>query len=379
MNKEQSVLLDLIKQSQFGPSEVIGFADVDMDALYKEASQQSVLGLVAPEIPEAYSNSKWYETKYRSKASYIRYCNAQDELKKVLVEAGIPFVILKGNASAISYKDPSCRTMGDIDFLVRVDFFEKAQEALKNSGYILDHVTERHTSYKKDKLTFELHNRFSHDIDLEDYFLDGLNNYVDVSVDGHEFPMLPTLANGFVLLDHFREHLKSSVGLRHVIDWMMYAYRYLNDDFWNNEFKFVADNKGLDVLAITLTRMCQIYLGLPDNITWCSGADIKTCEQLMSVVLSSGNFGQKNEQGKNVESVSTSIKSRGLLPWLQFAGEHNWKAFHKHHWLKPFCWFYQICRYIKQGFKSGRNKNQLKNDLMRSNMRYDLLRKLNIE
>lgn len=379
MNKEQSLLLELIKKSQFGSSEQICWDDVDMQVLYEEAKQQAVLGLVAYEIPEEFLNSNWQEVKYRSQASYIRYCYAQDELKRVLDDADIPFVILKGNASALNYKYPSRRTMGDIDFLTSVDCVEKAKNALITSGYIWDHNTDRHASFKKDSMSFELHNRFSHDINLEDYIIEGLKNNDKVSVDAHEFPMLPTLANGLVLLDHFREHLKFSVGLRHVIDWMMYTYRNLNDDFWNNKFKDVADEKGLDVLAISLTKMCQIYLGLPKYITWCSSADINTCEQLMSVVLNSGNFGRKNHEGYYVEKVSTNLKRKGLFPWLQFAGEHNWKAYHKHHWLKPFCWFYQIFRYIKQGFMSGRNKNQLKDDLKRSNDRYELLKKLKID
>ena len=378
MNKEQSVLLSLIKQSQFGPSEAISFTDVDMDALFNEASQQSVLGLAASEIPEEYINPKWYKARYRRKASYLIYCDDQDKLKKVLDDAAIPFVILKGNASAVNYKEPYLRMMGDIDFLVPTERFEDAQSVLKSAGYVWDHDTDRHVSFKKDKTVYEMHNRCSHDIDFEDYLVEGLNNPFIATVDGHEFPMLPKLANGLVLLDHFRAHLKSSVGLRHVIDWMMYVYRSLDDEFWYNEFVPVVKELGMDTLAITLTRMCQIYLGLPETINWCKDANESTCEHLMEVVLKSGNFGYKRRKENKVENVSLGIKREGLFPWLQRVGKHNWKAYHKHPWLKPFCWLYQICRYIKQGFKSGRNKDQLKDDLKRSNERYELLKELKI-
>ena len=92
----------------------------------------------------------------------------------------------------------------------------------------------------------------------------------------------------------------------------------------------------------------------------------------------SGNFGRKNGQGSSIEKVSTSMKRKGLFHWLQHAGEHNWKAYHKHHWLKPFCWFYQIFRYAKQGIKTGRSSKQIKGDLDRSKERYELLKNLNI-
>lgn len=378
MYKEQSVLLSLIKQSQFGPSEAISFDDVNTGALYDEAVEQSVQGIVSPEIPKEYSNRKWYQAQYRRKASYVLYCTAQDEIKKALDDAGINFVILKGNASAINYKEPYLRMMGDIDFLVPQDQYKQAKALLSSSGYIEGHDNGRHASYKKGNQVFEIHHHYSHDIDIEDYLTTGLLNPEIVSIDGHAFPILPKLANGLVLLDHFRRHLQSAIGLRHVIDWMMYVFRILDDAFWYNEFAPVVKDLGLDTLAITLTRMCQIYLGLPETITWCKDANESSCERLMNVILKSGNFGRKNLKNNNIEIVNTQIKLMGLFPWLQYAGKHNWKAYQKHHWLKPFCWLYQICRYIKQIFKSGRNKNQLKEDLERSNERYELLKELGI-
>lgn len=379
MNKEQSVLLSLVKQSQFGPSEAISFDDVDLDSLYKEALQQSVLGLIASEIPSDIITVKLQEAQVWAQTCHIRYCLAQDALKKILDNAGIPFVILKGNASAISYKVPFKRTMGDIDFIVPLDRFDEAVAVLKSADYIFDHETERHISFKKDDTNFELHKRFSHEVNIEDYILSGLNNPDSVNIDGHDFLMLPKLANGLVLLDHFRGHLKVSVGLRHVVDWMMFVYRNLDDDFWNSKFSSVAKEKGMDTLAITVTRMCQIYLGLPETITWCSGADESACSELIEIILVSGNFGRKHGKGRSVESVSTHIKIHGLFPWLQRTGEQKWEAYKKHHWLKPFCWLYISFRCAKEGFTSGRNRKQLKDDLKRSNNRYELLKKLGID
>lgn len=47
-------------------------------------------------------------------------------------------------------------------------------------------------------------------------------------------------------------------------------------------------------------------------------------------------------------------------------------------WLKPFCWIYQGFRYAKQGIKSGRNREQLKNDLKRSKERVEVLKRIGI-
>ena len=378
MNKEEKLLLQLIKKSQFYSQETVDFSDVDMDALYKEALDQSVLGLIAPVIPSKYVDRKWTDAVYKHKSSYILYYNAQDDLKRLFNDANIPFVIIKGGASAINYTDPSIRTMGDIDFLVPQNLFDRSKSVMKNAGYIWDHDTDRHVAYKKDKQSFELHNKFSRNETIERFITEGIYACDNVAIEGFVFPVLPKIANGLVILDHMRGHVNSAIGLRHIIDWMMYVYKNIDDDFWNNEFKAVTEECGLTTLAITATRMCQLYLGLPENVSWCKNADISTCELFMEIVLSSGNFGCKNKAGKNIETVSVSIKKRGLFHWLQYAGEINWYAYQKCHCLKPFCWIYQICRYIKYGIKSGRNKKQIREDLERGKARYQLLNRLDI-
>ena len=167
MNKEEKLLLQLIKKSQFYSQETVDFSDADMDALYKEALDQSVLGLIAPEIPSKYVDRKWTDAVYKHKSSYILYYNAQDDLKRLFNDANIPFVIINGGASAINYTDPSIRTMGDIDFLVPQNLFDRSKSVMKNAGYIWDHDTDRHVAYKKDKQSFELHNKFSRNETIE--------------------------------------------------------------------------------------------------------------------------------------------------------------------------------------------------------------------
>lgn len=381
MNIEEQTLLSLIKKSQFGIEDNINWDSVDLDALYNEASVQSVLGLISSLLPLEYSNPKWIEAQYRQKSSYIRYCHSQDELKNVLDSAGIPFVILKGNASAISYSDPTLRMMGDIDFLVPQDLYFKSKSILVAAGYIEDDDNGRHCPFRKNGTEFEVHHHFSHfeEIDIERFVIDGLYSRVIVSIEGHDFPMLPKLANGLVLLDHFRRHLESAVGLRQVIDWMMYVYRNLDDEFWYSQFRSVVEDKGMYILAITVTRMCQMYLGLPETISWCKDADPVICARLLNLIINSGNFGRKNGKGHSAETISNNIKRDGLFNWLQYAGEYNWIAYHNHRWLKPFCWFYQIFRYSKQVFSIGRNKKQFKSDLDRSKERYELLKMLGIK
>lgn len=373
------MLLDLIRKSQFSNCDFDSCYSFDFEALYAEAKIHAVLGVIADYIPDEYKNEKLMNAFLRQKAFYIQYCNAEYELKRILDSNDIPFVIIKGNAAAISYSIPSYRTMGDIDFIVHQDKYVVTQKVLLTNGYSETHNNGRHITYIKNGFIFELHHHFSGDIDIEEYVIEGIKERTYASIEGHEFPILPPLANGLVLLDHLRRHLRSGLGLRHVLDWMMYVYHYLDDNMWNNQFHIIVKEKGMETIAIVITRMCQLYLGLPNNFNWCKSADESLCKELLDCILVSGNFGSKNQNGYYVEKVSISIKRDGLFKWLQHAGEFNWKLYHKYHWLKPFCWFYQILRYAKQGIKTGRSAKQIKGDLDRSKERMELLKKLGIE
>ncbi len=58
------------------------------------------------------------------------------KIKKVFDEKNIPFLVLKGLATAYTaYPDPAMRMSNDIDLLVRPDFFIKARQALISAGY----------------------------------------------------------------------------------------------------------------------------------------------------------------------------------------------------------------------------------------------------
>ena len=340
-----------------------------------EAQRQAIVPMIAPASIEA--------SQYT--VHYIRILYAQDELVAFFRDSGIPMVILKGAAAAVYYSEPIQRTMGDIDLIVPQSLFESAQSLMEQSGYERetvepDKLDARHIAYNKDGITFELHHHFSHEgIDVEKYVIQGLEFPVTADLSGHAFPMLPTLENGLVLLAHVAQHLRNELGLRQMIDWMMYVHAQLTDEYWETAFHAAAAECGLETLAITSTQLCRKYLGLPDPITWCDGADDKLVDDLLENLLITGNFGHAHGAGSSVETVTTNIKRTGLFRYLQQQGEHNWKAYQEHKALKPFCWAYQIGRYIHRGLCTGRSGAQLAADYKRSSSRYDLLTRLDLD
>lgn len=378
MNQTEQILLQAIQKSLWD-TDITFPEDTDWNAVLKEAEKQAVIGIVSPVVPQNVQHEWKNRTSYVT-ANFVRILHYQSELDKLLNEHRIPYAVLKGTAAAVYYPNPSLRSMGDIDFIVPNGSFEEAKDLMIQNGYQVcdDPRYSRHIDVSKDGISFEMHRFFSEmGIDIESYISDGLLVTECSSIYGCSFRMLPMTANGLVLLAHLAFHLKTGLGLRQVIDWMMFVDKELDDYFWSQSFKHAAEETSLDTIAVTFTKLCQKYLGLSDQITWCKQADDDLCDQLMESFLSSGNFGTKRGMGRKVENTVTNIKKEGFR-YLQKAGEFNWKAYHKHKWLKPFAWIYQIGRYAKQGFQTKRSSGQLKEDYERGKQRRDMLKRLKL-
>lgn len=255
------------------------------DELIKELEQQtmlSVLGTNVDQLPFSDKNQAYC-------INYIMGCFAfthelmyeQSQLVDLLQQNGIALAIFKGSAAAMNYPEPAYRTSGDVDSLVREADFQKAYELLKNNGYTLsydeDHV-DYHYTLKKENITFELHKYPAGLPDGESgknlmgILNAGLSAVDTAEIEGYQVPVLPTVANGLVLLLHIRKLLTGGLGLRQIADWMMFVDKHLDDVAWESEFKSILSRSGLDTLAKTVTRMCQIHLGLRQEITWCADA-----------------------------------------------------------------------------------------------------------
>lgn len=371
MTSPQRELLSCIRGSIWGDTRRMP----QSKEVLEEAKKQAILPLIALDGVE----SSHYT------AHYIRILYAQDNLVSLFQEAGVPMAVLKGAAAAVYYDEPMQRTMGDIDLLVPQNEFGRAQTLVENLGYRLETQESaspvgRHVVYQMDGITVEIHRRFSTEgIDIERFVQRGLSNPTEADLIGHRFPMFPPLENGLVILAHVAQHLRDGLGLRQMIDWMMYVHAHLSDENWKNSFRPVAAECGLETLAVTSTRLCKKYLGLPDPISWCDGADEQLVDDLLENLLVTGNFGHVHEAGSSVEIVSTNIKRIGLFRYLQQQGESNWKAYQTHTALKPLCWVYQICRYARLGIGTGRSRADLAADYRRSKSRYELLRRLGID
>jgi len=199
-------------------------------------------------------------------------------------------------------------------------------------------------------------------------------------LEGYYFSALPKKENGLVLMEHINSHMESGLGFRQILDWMLYVDRNVDDAFWFRELEPVLREVRLDKLAVTVTRMCQLWLGLRTDITWCAGADEDLCRQLMEYILCQGNFGRKTEHGSNLAAgvVHASRNPFALLKILQRRGCINWKAAERYPFLKPFAWLYQLVRYIRLGLSSKHPWKLLTGAISQSDSRALFLEELGV-
>lgn len=354
--------LRLIQSSLFGTDFSFDSA-CDWEAVYADLyahTVESIPGDIIGKLPIKTEHLlEWKKTCIWRIGNFYKVLQAQSELVTLLKNAEIDFVILKGTAAAIYYPKPQYRTMGDVDFIVDPDKFDEAYRILTENGFT-DTECEfaRHASFEKNGCEFEMHRYFALNggtgelSRLDILVFDGIKNAEFHEIDGLTFPVLPMLQNGLTLLQHIKHHLRKSLGLRQILDWMLYVNTCLDDGFWNNEFKKEAQNAGLELLAVNVTRMCQLYLGLDDSISWCKSADEGLCIQLFDHILNCKNMGSgRNDVVQKAFDYRGGLAKATSLSELQRYGRQNWAALKKFPFLLPFAWLYQLCHYIKSVFK----------------------------
>ena len=367
---KQEMICNLVKTVLFeqNKTKLMEISSTQWEDIYTELNEHAISGVFAEwvfkhiQLPDALFQ-KWQNQYMSQVVVYYQLQYAQEELVRLMTKHQIPMAILKGTAAAVYYPQPSARAMGDVDFLVMPDDFQRAYHLMLDNGYKLIGDEERvqhHIELYKGKFRFELHREMGGIPNTEEgkniqrLIEKGVSSSKIIRVDEYDIPVLPSLQNGLVLLTHIVKHLRGGLGLRQIMDWMLYVKQDLSDDAWYQEMQPVLANTVYEKQAKVITRMCQIYLGLShDKVTWCRDVDDNLCAKLMEYIMKQGNFGNKvkDDQGaKILEGIHNPIH---LFNTLQKRGEKHWKLQKKYPIFRPFAWIYTCCRYIQ---KTSRKK-----------------------
>lgn len=366
----EEAIKDIIKLSLWGDKRCV---TVCQDT-YEEMKAQTIATLPMPYFLSLVFSlelkREWTQYAIRQVSYNMRYRYEQERL-----DITVPYVILKGTAAAQYYPYPEYRTMGDIDIMTRREDFETALLQLLNNGYKITKEENREIALVKNGIVVELHRRFAslNDVNQAKY----LDDLIIENISPTHY--LPDHINGLVLLEHISQHLENGLGLRQVIDWMMFVDKFLSNEKWS-VFRVLARNIGLEKLAITTTRMCEIFLGLSKR-EWCSCADESLCKELFDYIMSSGNFGKKRVSD---EAISENAFAYARTPKMAFRllqqqGLINWKLTKKYRFLRPFAWIYQATRYVIKGLKRNNATTKIKTEYKAAKIRNAMFDKLGVK
>ena len=269
---------------------------------------QAVIGIVFDTLLAACiaKNSDYYRfIAYKMKMDYVFKENlkTQQELIEELIAAGYHPVIIKGYATAIYYRNPLTRTIGDIDFIVPKDeFTEVVNYLLQHNCRYRDknHMTpNHHIPLIKNNVIIEPHSEVAGiaDIKKKNYVRSLIEKSMDASnvikLEESNFLALDDISNGLIILLHARSHMNNGIGFRQLIDWVMFVEKHINDSQFDLIWKEIFEKSGLLSFAKAITSLCCRYLCLKENYSWCEGEDSHYSSQLLEYVFEQGNFGHK--------------------------------------------------------------------------------------
>ena len=363
IDNNQKLLLDLCAKSLFDKDVVLP-SEFYVQNIIDESNRQTVFSLIYSFIKRKISDDNAHKRFSQIIAKNIRVEYSHNEVHRVLSENNIPYVIIKGVASASYYKEPMLRMMGDVDVLVAPENIAKANELLNSIGFVTtDDIDgdDMHIGYnRKDGIPCELHRRINGVPNNDTGKI--INRYVaDIFEKSEEHKtsngscIVPSkFHHGLILLLHTANHLThEGVGLRHICDWAVFVNSMSNDDFMST-FDLPLKEMGLWRFAQLLTLCCIKYL-VCDKKSWAGDADDTLLEGIITDILTGGNFGYKDpDRYSHIKYISnrqegTVGKKNTVLQLLSTINAKTKKEFifaNKSKFLLLIGWIFTVGKYL---------------------------------
>lgn len=304
MTEAQKTVLNLTSAALFGTPVTIP-SETDWQAVYDEIKSQEVVALTYPfalklDIPTDIMK-QWSNDRDKYLLNNAKVISGHFAIQKLMDEAGIPCVILKGLASASYYPDYLLRGFGDVDFLVPKKSYRKAAAILQSNGYKYKSQHDKHKVYTRNKVTYELHR----DVvgfpttSIKRVFKKYISDIFDCATSfehSNQICKIPSdRHHAIILLTHTAEHLGTSgVGLRHLCDWAAFVGS-MPDAFFSEETQSTLREMGIWHFASVLTNLCTEYLGLR-KCGWTEEIKKDYLEALIEDIFAFGEFGRRYEE-----------------------------------------------------------------------------------
>ena len=309
------------------------YGDIDFEEVYKLAFEQSVIGIVAAGLEHVVDLQIPEDVRYLFLGDVLQLEAANTEinslisdLEKIMQEAGIYVLLVKGQGIAQCYERPLWRSPGDVDFLLDDVNYPKANLVL---SYIADKVEEediikKHLAMSFGQWTVELHGTLRgllwHKLDAEIDEVQRcsfLNQRSRTWKNGEIQVLLPE-PNDDILFTfaHILQHyFKSGIGIRQICDWcrLLWAFRNMIDIRLLSErlmrMEIMTEWKAFAAFTV-------LFLGMPESSMPLYSASKKWTQKAYKIllfILETGSFGHNRENDYIVASPLLIRKAVSLM------------------------------------------------------------------
>ena len=400
MTEEHRALLALLGAALFERKVEIP-PDLNWNELVEEAREQAVLPLVMRAAGSRIPAEILPGLQAQFDSLVFHNMSLEWEhvaLHQFLEQGGIPYVIMKGSASAAYYPDPMLRMMGDVDVLVGEEHLARVTEILQKEGFKIEDVSAIDTSfYRRDPgqepVEIEVHRR-PNGIPatpagelIGAYLADSVSTAVLRETENGSYMVPDRFHHGLMLLLHTANHMiNTGIGLRHLCDWAVFVDQFTPDAFCEL-FREKLESVGLWKFTGILTALCGEMLGGREQPWAREVCGKKLLKSLCEDIFAGGNFGQKDSQRINQAKLYTNkgkatVNDTGIVK--QLALTLNEKAriamplTRKSPLLLPAGWIYVSARHLWRMGKGRRPSIRLSKTIDGAKQRRDIYRQLHL-
>lgn len=355
MNLNEKNFLTLLNNGFFNQTTSVDFVD---DVMFEMAKTHKC-------VPFIYMGAKnvgielageWKKFMTINAIRNQLYMQIQDDVLRTLKDAEIPCVILKGSSVSVNYPEPMARPMGDIDILVKEEFYS---DAIKRFGYDeSENDHDFHYGFNLNGITIEIH-KYVSEYSSEKYgeyikkTMDkALDCVVTKNIDEFEFPALSDEYQAASLLLHMQRHFfENLLPLRMLCDWVMFV-KSVDTTTWKDKVYPFISKMGLASFCDALVFLCDKYFSSDFSEKIFVLPDEKVADDII-LEFFNGGINKKDDaisRGVAAKYSENRTKSKGkIMPLIMFLNKTAIDEFvlaKKSKIFLPIFWFYIPFRYL---------------------------------
>ena len=379
----KKLLLSLLKDArQNVPSEP---QPCDYPQLHRLAVVHDVTALVYSQIyqfPDFPEQMKWAWSRETIKINALQTMRSSRflQLYQKLTDAGVTGLVVKGLVLRSLYPQPENRPSNDEDLYVNEQQFEQASKIFLAEGLrkVVEGKGETTFLDASCGLSIELHTALFYEESkayghFQQLFRDAFKQPETHMIQGVPVKSLSCDLHLMFLITHLAKHfLVSGVGIRQVLDIVMYSEAYGDRIHWEQVYKEL-DKVSLLPLTLNVFAIGHKYLGMdygkiqlyPDYKKY------EDPEALLDDILDAGVFGKSTQarlhsSAFTVEAASQEKRSRIsvlwrhlFLPLADLRERAGYGYLKEKPWLLPAAQLHRIIHYMTHRENQGQEKKMM--------------------